>query len=200
MKIAVIGLGFVGLTTALGLASKGLEVSGFDNNNIKLDSIKKGDIPFYEEGLSEALERVLNKKFYVASSLSDALLNAEAVFFCVGTPCNNEGEANLEYLKTAVKDAIKFASDKCVFIVKSTVPPGTTENIVAPLAGGRSVAMNPEFLREGCAWYDFMYPDRIVAGVDDDRAAELMNKIYESFNVPIYLVSSRRPSGLRKTS
>lgn len=189
MKIAVIGLGFVGLTTALGLASKGLEVSGFDNNNIKLDSIKKGDIPFYEEGLSEALERVLNKKFYVASSLSDALLNAEAVFFCVGTPCNNEGEANLEYLKTAVKDAIKFASDKCVFIVKSTVPPGTTENIVAPLAGGRSVAMNPEFLREGCAWYDFMYPDRIVAGVDDDRAAELMNKIYESFNVPIYLVS-----------
>lgn len=189
MKIAVIGLGFVGLTTALGFAEKGLDVIGFDNDSIKTDRIKSGDIPFYEKGLAEVLERVLAKNFHVASNLSDALLDADAVFFCVGTPCNSEGEANLEYLKSAVKDAVKYTSDQCVFIVKSTVPPGTTENIITPLADGRSVAMNPEFLREGCAWYDFMYPDRIVAGVSDDRSKELLSKIYKKFEVPVYSVS-----------
>lgn len=189
MKIAVIGLGFVGLTTALGFAKKGFKVNGFDNDTIKINNIKEGNIPFYERGLSDALKSVLNKNFYVALNLQDALLNAEAVFFCVGTPCNSAGEANLEYLKAAVKDAIKYTSNKCIFIVKSTVPPGTTENIITPIAEGRSVAMNPEFLREGCAWHDFMYPDRIVAGVGDYRASEVINKIYESFDAPIYLVS-----------
>lgn len=189
MKIAVIGLGFVGLTTALGFANKGFEVYGFDNDKKKSDAIEKGNIPFYEEGLSEALSSVLNKKFYVLPTMQEAVSEANAVFLCVGTPCNNEGEANLEYLKEAVTEAVKYILDDCVLIIKSTVPPGTTENIVASLANNKSVAMNPEFLREGCAWFDFMYPDRIIAGVGDDRATVVIKEIYEPFSVPIYFVS-----------
>lgn len=191
MKIAVIGLGFVGMTTALGFAHKGFTVFSFDNDKKKSDEIRKGNIPFYEKNLSDILESVFAKTFFVMPTMKDAVSEADVVFFCVGTPCNDEGEANLEYLKSAVRDAVKYAPDNCVMVIKSTVPPGTTENIIAPLVDRKSIAMNPEFLREGYAWDDFIHPDRIVIGVSDERSSEVLKKIYEPFCSPLFFVTIR---------
>lgn len=191
MKIAVIGLGFVGITTALGFAHKGFTVLSFDNDKKKSDEIRKGNIPFYEKNLSDILVSVFDKTFFIMPSMKDAVSEADVVFFCVGTPCNDKGEANLEYIKSAVSDAVKYASDNCAIVIKSTVPPGTTENIIAPIVNGRSVAMNPEFLREGCAWEDFIHPDRIVIGVSDKKTTEVLKIIYDSFCSPIFFVTIR---------
>lgn len=186
MKIAVIGLGFVGLTSALGFASKGIEVYGYDAHSAKAETIAGGVVPFLEPGLEEALRRSLGTSFYVAQSMREAVEYADAVFFCVGTPCNDEGEANLEYIKAAVSEAAQYAPKKCVFTIKSTVPPSTVEQIIAPMAGQRPVAMNPEFLREGHAWEDFIFPDRVVVGVGCDEAWKILSEIYECFGASIY--------------
>jgi len=195
LKIAVTGLGFVGLTTALGFADKGFDVAGYDIDSERAAKIKNGLVPFFEPGLDAALKRTLGAKFKVAPNAAKAAENADAVFFCVGTPYGDDGKADVKYLLSAIDSVINTVKPDCVFVIKSTVPPGTTANVILPYVRAKSfngaVVNNPEFLREGHCWNDFMNPDRIVCGCDENAAHEinLLTKLYESFNAPVHFVS-----------
>ena len=172
MKILVVGAGFVGLTTALGFADKGHRVFAYDTNLLHSQKISKGEIPFFEKGLPEALERILVTNFTILQNI-DEKQNVDIVFFCVGTPCNEEGKADLQYLRSAIEKVIVKINEDCLLVIKSTIPPGTTEREVIPfiraLGYKNEVVMNPEFLREGYCWKDFTEPDRIVCGMDTNN-------------------------------
>jgi len=195
MKIAVIGLGFVGLTVALGFADKGFDVAGYDIDEGRRASIRGGIVPFFEPGLGMALKDNLNVKFAISENAWGAAKNADVVFLCVGTPCEDDGKADLQYLFAAINSITGALSHECVFIIKSTVPPGTTANMVSPYLRGKAfngaVVVNPEFLREGYCWKDFTAPDRIVCGCGerDIKAKELLAELYAPFNAPIHFVS-----------
>lgn len=190
LNIAVIGLGFVGLTTSLGLADKGHNVTGYDKDENKSVLISKGKTPFLEPGLQQALDVSLNKTFNIAESMEKAVCKADVIFFCVGTPCDSYGDANLNYLIDAVKEAARYANKDAVFTVKSTVPPLTIRNILTSYCSNFSLAMNPEFLREGHAWEDFIFPDRIVIGCESDNAWKKLNTVYSDFECSVHRTST----------
>ncbi|MDD2523476.1 MAG: nucleotide sugar dehydrogenase [Endomicrobiaceae bacterium] len=197
--IAVIGLGYVGLTTALGFSEKGFKVYGIDNNKEKLNSIIANKIPFFEKGLPEILNKKLNKKFFVKNSLSECVDDIEVIFVCVETPVDDTGKANLTYLQAALKSVLSVIKpkDKKLIVIKSTVPPSTTTKKIIPFIkrlGFKAgydvhIAYNPEFLREGTALEDFIKPDRIIAGVNDEYSKQVLNKIFKPFKAPVYFVS-----------
>lgn len=192
MNIAVFGLGFVGLTTGLGLADKGFFVQGYDIDRRRCAAISGGTLPFHEPGLDDALKRKLNKTFIVADNAANAANKSDVCFFCVGTPGLDDGSADLTYLFSAIDSVSEIISEKCVFVVKSTVPPGTVKERVIPYVRGKGlknlIASNPEFLREGKCWDDFMNPDRILCGVTDDEAKNTLTELYAPFNAPLYFV------------
>ncbi|MDB5263111.1 MAG: UDP-glucose/GDP-mannose dehydrogenase family protein [Adhaeribacter sp.] len=196
--ITVLGLGFVGLTTALGFSKKGFKVYGIDVNQERVNSIKKYEVPFYEPHLDEVLREELGHNFIVDTSLADAVNDSKAIIICVGTPGNPDGSANLTYLLDAVKSIFEVSQgDFKVIVTKSTVPPSTVTKKVKPYVDALNsqynkpigLASNPEFLREGYAWDDFMNPDRVVIGVEDDRSKEILNQLYLPFNAPVHYVT-----------
>jgi UDPglucose 6-dehydrogenase len=197
--ITVIGLGFVGLTTALGFSKKGFNVYGIDVNPEKVGMLRQKKVPFYEPHVAEVLEETLDDSFFLDVPLADAVRDSKAIFICVGTPSQPDGSADLTYLLEAIR-AVVAASPAEGFrtlIVKSTVPPSTisrqvqpvVEELAASLGKEIGLASNPEFLREGYAWDDFMNPDRVVIGVEDARSKVLLQTIYEPFKAPIHYVS-----------
>ncbi|MGJ7923223.1 UDP-glucose dehydrogenase family protein [Neobacillus sp. LXY-4] len=195
----MIGLGFVGLTTALGFSDKGYKVYGYDIDLKKNEQLTKGAIPFYEPYLVEKLNEHLNKNFVIVDDLQQAVENSEMVFICVGTPSNTDGSADLRYIFEAIKSVVSCIKKQefKVLVIKSTVPPATTSKKIKPFIEslGMKVGVdigltnNPEFLREGHAWDDFMKPDRIVIGQEDDKSGQIVEKIYQSFDAPIYRVT-----------
>ena len=195
--IGILGLGFVGLTTALGFSEKGYCVLGYDANETRQQLINNGKVPFYEPGLDDALNKNLNKTFYLETSAEIVARKSDIIFFCVGTPCGEDGKADLSYIFSALDSVFPVFGDNKyrLLIIKSTIPPGTAKNNIFPylrekgISDKCSLANNPEFLREGKCWDDFIKPDRIVCGVQDERAAEVLKKIYVPFNAPIYFVS-----------
>jgi UDPglucose 6-dehydrogenase len=197
--ITVIGLGFVGLTTALGFSEKGFSVYGYDIDQRKKEKLTKGTIPFFEPNLDEKLNQHLNKGFKIVDHLQEAVDNSEVIFLCVGTPSKADGSADLRYIFDAVKSitACIKKPDYKVLVLKSTIPPSTTSESIKPFIEnlgfkvGIDIGLtnNPEFLREGYAWEDFMVPDRIVIGQGEDRSGQIVESIYQSFNAPIYRVS-----------
>lgn len=197
--ITVFGLGFVGLTTALAFSEKDNMVYGYDIDVEKTELIKNGELPFVEPGLDIALNKHINKNFVVTDDIKEALEKSEFVFLCVGTPCNEAGEADLIYIYE-VLDQIAPLLDKNkyrVIIIKSTIPPSTTSERIIPYLEQKreglfeqfSVANNPEFLREGYCWDDMMNPDRIVCGLNDEKAEDMLRKLYSSFEVPFFSVN-----------
>ncbi len=201
MVITVFGLGFVGLTTSLGFAEYGHKVYGVEASKERLDTIKAGKLPFLEEGLDEALIRHLNKDFFPIDSteLGKAVAESDCVYYCVGTPYGKDGQADLTYLLGAVDQTLEVRPKNRyqVLVVKSTIPPSTTAKKVIPhleekgvkVGTDLGVANNPEFLREGHCWDDFMNADRIVLGVSDDRSASILRQIYATVKEPVYCVS-----------
>jgi UDPglucose 6-dehydrogenase len=196
--ITVLGLGFVGLTTALGFSKKGFKVYGIDVDQSRVDNIKNYKIPFYEPHLNEVLVEELGQNFIIDASLEEAVNDSKAVIICVGTPGNPDGSANLTYLLDAVKSIFEVSKgDFKVIVTKSTVPPSTVSKKVKPFVDALNVqynkpiglASNPEFLREGYAWDDFMNPDRIVIGVEDEASKEVLNQLYLPFNAPVHYVT-----------
>jgi UDPglucose 6-dehydrogenase len=197
--ITVVGLGFIGLTTALGFSDKGYKVYGVDVDPHRLNTVGNGCIPFHEPHLKEALERNLNRTFFLSDSLEHCLKESAIVFYCVGTPCCGDGAVDLSYLKEAVEKTLSHLSpgDYKVLAIRSTVPPSSSREQIAPLieASGFKIGVdvslvaNPEFLREGCAWTDFTSPDRIVIGESDPRGGDLVEDLYRSFGAPIFRVS-----------
>jgi UDPglucose 6-dehydrogenase len=196
--ITVLGLGFVGLTTALGFSKKGFKVYGIDVNAARVNSIKRYEVPFYEPFLDDALKEELGENFLIDIPLEKAVNDSKVIIICVGTPGNADGSADLTYLLDAVKDVFEASnSDFKVIVTKSTVPPSTVAKKVKPYVDELNkkynkevgLASNPEFLREGYAWDDFMNPDRVVIGVEDERSKQVLNEIYLPFKAPIHYVS-----------
>lgn len=186
-RVGVIGLGYVGLTTAVGLATLGHKVIGYDIDIARVELLEKGESPIHEEGLENAIQQGIESGFLTFTSdrvvLSD--FKAEFLFVCVATPQDANGAADLSTVFSVAKDIATYTEPESVIVVKSTVPVGTGSKIQAIV--GRSdvfVASNPEFLREGTALKDFMEPDRIVVGAQSDAVAQRVLALYSTIDAP----------------
>lgn len=188
MKIAVIGTGYVGLVSGTCFSELGVRVSCLDIDQKKIDNLNKGILPIWEPGLKDMVDDNMHKGLLsFTSDYAEALKDAEAAFICVGTPPDEDGSADLQYVLAVAREIGRNISDYIVVVTKSTVPIGTSEKVrkaVADEIAARKVdikfdvASNPEFLKEGSAVADFMKPDRVVVGVDSEEAKELMTRLY----------------------
>lgn len=195
MNVSIIGGGYVGLVTGTCLAELGHDVTIIEIDPEKVKAINSGNPPIYETGLEDLLKKNVGKKLQARNDYQ-SVKTADIVFISVGTPPKPDGSADLSYIESAsysVGKELKNNPHFCVVIVKSTVPPGTTEKIVRPAvlsASGKTedkigFAMNPEFLREGRAVEDFLHPDRIVIGSSDGHVGDLVSDIYHGLFAPV---------------
>jgi UDPglucose 6-dehydrogenase len=190
MKIAIVGAGYVGLVTGVCLADFGHDVTCIDKDQAKIDALMRGEIPIYEPGLSEIVKsNVAAGRLGFATDLAAAVPDAEVVFIAVGTPSRRgDGHADLSYVYAVAREVAAAVSGFTVVVTKSTVPVGTGDEVARIIAAANpdadvAVVSNPEFLREGAAIDDFKRPDRIVIGIDDERARPVMTEVYR----PLYL-------------
>jgi UDPglucose 6-dehydrogenase len=186
MKIAVIGTGYVGLVTATCLAESGNDVIGIDKDSRKVEMLEQGQIPIYEPGLLELVQRNRrNGRLNFTTSLAEGIAPAHIVFVAVGTPQSADGSADLSGVWAVADEIAAHAQGPKLILLKSTVPVGTNRAFAERLAGRTrqplEVASNPEFLKEGAAIDDFMRPDRVVVGVRRPEAAEKLRELYAPF-------------------
>src|SRR5215470_13113107 len=185
MKIAVIGSGYVGLVAGACFAELGHEVLLVDNDESKLDALRQGACPIHERFLPELLARHRDRRLSFTGDLPEAVRRSQLIFIAVGTPPKNDGDADLSYVESVAQGIACAIDDYKVVVEKSTVPVYTNSWVrkIMLLNGAPAelfdVASNPEFLREGTAVADFLYPDRIVVGADSERCGELVAKAYE---------------------
>jgi len=200
MKIAIVGTGYVGLVSGAGFADFGHEVVCVDNDISKIESLRAGIIPIYEPGLDEMVEKNRRAgRLSFTTDIKDALQGAQVVFIAVGTPASRRGDgyADLTYVYGAAKEIAPFLNDYKIVVIKSTVPVGTARQVARIIRetnpdANFDMASNPEFLREGEAIEDFMKPNRIVIGVDNARAEEILKEIYRPFllaEIPFVIMS-----------
>ena len=186
MNISVIGTGYVGLVTGTCFAEMGNKVTCIDIDASKVESMKAGKCPIYEPGLEPMMVRNHEEGRLKFENKHDSIANAKAVFMAVGTPSGDDGSADLKYVYSALDDLTPYISDGLIVVLKSTVPIGTGEKVKAYLAEKTDknfvVVNNPEFLKEGSAVNDFMKPERVIIGTDDDTAWKVMEEMYEPFN------------------
>lgn len=184
MRIAVVGSGYVGLVTGACFADLGHHVFLVDNDASKLDALRNGEVPIHEQFLPELLTRHRGERIRFSGDLQAATRECDAVFIAVGTPPTENGDADLSYVESVAREIAGAIDQYKVVVEKSTVPVYTSEWIRTIIKRNGAdlaqfdVASNPEFLREGTAVTDFLYPDRIVVGVENDQAAALMREIY----------------------
>ncbi|MGF7232571.1 UDP-glucose dehydrogenase family protein [Arachidicoccus sp.] len=191
MKVLVVGSGYVGLVTGACLADIGVEVCCVDIDKNKIDNLNKGILPIYEPGLETIVKiNVEGKRLSFSTSLADNIEDVGAIFIAVGTPPGEDGSADMRYVLAVAKEIGTYLKGYAVVITKSTVPVGSSEKVRAAINEGLQlnnhtttfdVVSNPEFLKEGAAIKDFMSPDRIVVGIDSDRAKETMDTLYKPF-------------------
>ncbi|MBX9299117.1 UDP-glucose dehydrogenase family protein [Chromobacterium piscinae] len=191
MKITVIGSGYVGLVTGTCLAETGYHVCCLDVDPRKIEILQNGGIPIFEPGLEDMVKRnVAAGRLHFTTDVAASVAFGEVQFIAVGTPPDEDGSADLQYVLAAARNIARHMTGYRVVVDKSTVPVGTADKVRAAIADELaqrgadlpfSVVSNPEFLKEGAAIEDFMRPDRVVIGVDDDRAAEIMRRLYKPF-------------------
>ena len=186
-QIAVVGLGYVGLTTAVGLAQLGHQVLGFDVDDSKVSKLGAGESPIYENGLEATLEGLIDSKALDFTNSLDVVedFKPEFIFICVSTPQDDSGAADLTILNSVVSQLAGIAEPNSILVIKSTVPVGTGQTISNTL--NRTdvfVVSNPEFLREGNAMRDFMEPDRIVVGSNHPEVAKRVLDLYSAIEAP----------------
>ena len=205
MKISVIGCGYVGLVSGFCFADSGHKVTCVDNNDKKIELLKDNKVPIYEPGLKELLlKNVENNNLSFELNINENIKDSEIVLIAVGTPTNENGDADLTFVNQCVREISEFISPNTQIIIKSTVPVGTcdeVEDIIKEncLHSDFSVISNPEFLREGNAINDFINPDRIVIGTDDQTCRKIMINLYKNIiNEDKILFTSRRSSELIK--
>ena len=185
MRIAVVGSGYVGLVAGACFAELGHDVLLVDNDERKLAELQRGECPIHEKFLPELLERHRDKRLGFTGDLADAVRKSEVIFIAVGTPPKDDGDADLSYVESVAQGIACAIDDYKVVVEKSTVPVYTNSWVrkIMLLNGAPAelfdVASNPEFLREGTAVADFLYPDRIVVGADSDRCAEVLSRAYQ---------------------
>ncbi|MCK9220362.1 MAG: UDP-glucose/GDP-mannose dehydrogenase family protein [Bacteroidales bacterium] len=193
MKVAIVGSGYVGLVTGTCFAEVGIDVVCVDIDQKKIDNLKNGIIPIYEPGLEEMVHRNMKKeRLNFTTNLAEALENCEVVFSAVGTPPDEDGSADLQYVISVARECGRYMKDYLLIVTKSTVPVGTAEKVKKAIQEELDkrgidlefdVASNPEFLKEGAAIDDFLKPDRIVVGCNSARAEELMKSLYKPFTL-----------------
>lgn len=185
MKLSVIGTGYVGLVTGTCFAEMGNNVECIDIDEKKVNMMRDGKCPIYEPGLEPMMNRNIQDKRLTFSTSYDSIKDSVAVFMAVGTPSRDDGSADLKYLYAALDSLVPFIHDDLLVILKSTVPIGTGSAVKEYLASKTDkkfhIVNNPEFLKEGAAVNDFMKPERVVIGTDNDYAWEIMDKLYDPF-------------------
>ena len=196
MKIAVVGTGYVGLVTGTCFAEMGVDVTCVDVDAQKIENLKNGIVPIYEPGIEELIAK--NSKagrLHFTTNLIECLDDVQVVFSAVGTPPDEDGSADLRYVLEVARTIGQHMNNYVLVVTKSTVPVGTAlkvKNAIRQELEARKlnlsfdVASNPEFLKEGTAIRDFMSPDRVVVGVESDKAKELMDKLYKPFTINNY--------------
>jgi len=198
MKIAIVGTGYVGLVTGTCFAEMGTEVCCVDIDKNKIERLKNGIIPIYEPGLEELVHKnYKNGRLKFTTELTEILDNVEVLFSAVGTPPDEDGSADLRYVLDVARTVGKNMKKYILVVTKSTVPVGTAEKVRGVILEEQAkrgvsidfdIASNPEFLKEGAAVKDFMNPDRVVVGIESERAQKLMTKLYRPFllnNFPV---------------
>ncbi len=193
MKISIVGTGYVGLVTGTCFAEVGIDVHCVDIDQKKIENLNNGIIPIYEPGLEEmVLRNVEKKRLFFTTELGPTLTDCQVIFSAVGTPPDEDGSADLKYVLDVAREVGRNMTDYILIVTKSTVPVGTAEKVRKAIKEELAkrgvdipfdVASNPEFLKEGAAVDDFLKPDRIVVGVDSERAEELMKRLYKPFTM-----------------
>ena len=205
MKISVIGCGYVGLVSGVCFADSGHTVTCIDNDNKKIQLLKDNQVPIYEPGLNELLlKNIKGNNLHFELNINENIKDSEIVLITVGTPTDENGDADLTFVRQCANEIAEFISPNTIVIIKSTVPVGTCdeiEDIINEKCAHSefSVISNPEFLREGNAIYDFINPDRIVIGIKDQTNKRIMINLYKNIsNEDKILFTSRRSSELIK--
>ena len=191
MKLAIVGTGYVGLVTGACFAEFGYETICIDKDETRINSLKLGKCPFYEPGMDELLTKHLSntKLLKFSSSLEKSIYNADIIFITVGTPSKRiEGEADLSFVWDVAKEISENIKKYCLIVTKSTVPVGTTKQVKKIILenineNSFDVVSNPEFLREGSAVNDFMRPDRVVIGCENQNSENIMRELYRPLNL-----------------
>lgn len=193
MKITIVGSGYVGLVTGACFSEVGIDVVCVDIDENKINNLNKGIIPIYEPGLEDMITRNMKKgRLSFTTKIENAVKDSEAVFISVGTPPDEDGSADLKYVIAVARDCGKHMDDYTLVVTKSTVPVGTSLKVKKAIQEELDkrgvnvdfdVASNPEFLKEGAAIDDFLKPDRIVVGVESDKAEEILKRLYKPFTL-----------------
>lgn len=191
MKITIIGTGYVGLVSGACFAEMGVNVTCVDINKDKINALRRGVVPIYEPGLEKIIERnVSTNRLSFSTDIDEVLNDTEVVFIAVGTPPNEDGSADLRHVLAVAKEIGEKMNQYVLLVTKSTVPVGTAQKVKATVQAALDkrglkldfdVASNPEFLKEGDAINDFMSPDRVVVGVESEKAKKLLSKLYRPF-------------------
>ena len=216
MKIAIVGTGYVGLVSGACFAEMGLDITCVDIDAEKIEGLNAGVIPIYEPGLEELVRRNVEAgRLHFTTDLTECLPHVEVVFSAVGTPPDEDGSADLKYVLDVARTFGRHIRKYTVLVTKSTVPVGTAQKVRAVIEEELEkrgckvpfdVASNPEFLKEGAAIKDFMSPDRVVVGVDSERARKLMAKLYKltpledafACNFNVLIAGSPKVLGIRQ--
>ena len=193
MKVSIIGTGYVGLVSGTCFAEIGLDVTCIDIDEQKINNLKKGIIPIYEPGLSEMVQQNISKgRLHFSTSIAETIQHCDVIFSAVGTPPGADGSADLQQVKAVAKEIGKHMNNYILVVTKSTVPVGTAQKVKEVIRKELEkrkvtfdfdVASNPEFLKEGDAINDFLKPDRIVLGVETDKAKDLLMRLYKPFTL-----------------
>ena len=206
-NLCVIGTGYVGLVNATCFADLGNNVVALDIDEKKVVDLRNGIMPIYEPGLSELVKRNVSAgRLSFTTSYEEALADAEFVFICVGTPSGVDGEADLKYVRAAAETIAKMMTHPLIVINKSTVPVGTGDFVADIIRNTQpkpikfSVVSCPEFLREGAAVQDFMFPDRTVLGSDDEDASQAVAQLYLPLRAPIMMTDLRTAEMIKYAS
>lgn len=196
MNIAIVGTGYVGLVSGACFAEMGIDVTCVDINPEKIKCLLNGEIPIYEPGLDDLVKRNVEAgRLHFTTDLTTCLDNVEVVFSAVGTPPDEDGSADLQYVLEVARTFGRNIKKYTILVTKSTVPVGTAKKVKAVIEEELTkrdeqidfeVASNPEFLKEGAAIKDFMLPDRVVVGVESDRAKKVMERLYRPFQMNNY--------------
>lgn len=197
-NITVAGTGYVGLVTGVCLAEVGHQVTCVDNNDEKINLLRQGISPIYEPGLDELIvKNTENGKLAFTTDYQSVYAHSDVIFIGVGTPENEDGSANLNYVFTVAKEIAESVEQDCLVVVKSTVPIGTNDRVEAYIKEHLKhnvkieVASNPEFLAQGTAVRDTLYASRIVIGTESDKAKQILMDVYEPFKLPILAMNRR---------
>ena len=208
MRVSVIGSGYVGLVTGACLSKLGNKVTFIDTDRKRIEALNSGVCPIHEQGIDEMLGQV----HIEATPDYSGIIDSDLIFLCTGTPSNRDGSILLKHVAESARQVAGVLragkGNYCVIVVKSTVVPGTTEELIIPIleSSGRKpgddfgICVNPEFLREGKAIYDFMNPARIIIGEYDSRSGDFLSSLYKGFDAPILRTDLRTAEMIKLAS